>query len=240
MSELTPGNPDLNNGYVYTEEDPFIHRRKLHLKSTALVVSDEERDLRMAIELSLRDTTSPDGKDPSVQPSTSGVNPAAPQGEIVNPFSEEYSTIVTRVPNKSVEDLAHEAAKAERNSSQETLGACGGHQDSANQERARSHDQSAGEGDGSNLDPDHVPNTFGLIKDISVNNICASDLDKMKDFDKKDFSQIYVKSQPIGEMEKVFEPRPSGPDQSLAKKLHLTPTNTATTSPVARRQEVWV
>ncbi len=118
----------------------------------------------------------------------------------------------------------------------DSLGACGGQGDAANQDRvSKSHDQ---EGENSEADPSHPNNAFGVIKDISVNNICASDFDKTKDFEKKDFSQIYLKCQPMAEMERVFEPRPGGQDyQSLAKKLHLPPTNTSGTVSPSQRHE---
>lgn len=53
---------------------------------------------------------------------------------------------MTRVPNKSVEDLAS-----------------------------------------------RMPNPFGLIKDLHVSNILPADSDKTKDFNDKDFSQVFVK-----------------------------------------------
>ena len=213
-------------------------------KYCILFYADEERELRMAIEMSLREPTPDETKEPGgCSTSADGSTPV---------YREEYSTIVTRVPNKSVENLHSEAVKAER-SSHDTLGACGG-DPSANHEHApRSHDPSDMSESGE-VDPNHVPNAFGIIKDISVTNICHNDTDKTKDFEKKDFSQMYAKSQPLAEMEKVFEPRPGGQDyQSLAKKLQLTPTDTAgstsptlrchhdgSTSPTPHRQDVWV
>ena len=89
-----------------------------------------------------------------------------------------------------------------------------------------------------------MANTFGLIKDISVNNILANDTDKTKDFDKKDFSQMYVKKHPAAmhEMETVFEPRPPYPsnrDEVGGRRLHLTPPP-ATTCYQSGCQDVWI
>lgn len=124
-----------------------------------LVVADEERELRMAIELSLQDNTSPESGDASHESQTT---------------SNEYSTIVTRVPNKSVEDV-HREVNSELHKGEP--GACGGNRCPP--------------------EPDalHMPNSFGLIKDLSVANILSSDKDKTKEFEKKDFSQIYKKDE---------------------------------------------
>ncbi len=54
--------------------------------------------------MSLRDTSTQEAKD------TTGPNSSSGQ----QPISEEYSTIVTRVPNRSVEDLSLEVSQAER------------------------------------------------------------------------------------------------------------------------------
>ena len=198
----------------------------LHIGQIFCFVSEDDRDLRLAIELSLRDSVSPE---PLRHHRLSPVPLSAtlPHSDTHNPFSEEYSSIVTRVPNKSVEDLALEVP-AERVHTHDTLGACGGLLD----KKGLGHDfhissnQNQAKEDGSNgIEQMHVANTFGLIKDISVTNILSSDRDKTKDFEKKDFSQFYSKSQVIGEsgeIENVFEPRPHMADnQSLARKLHI-------------------
>ena len=52
-------------------------------------------------------------------------------------------------------------------------------------------------------------NSFGIIKDLSVNNIISSEEDKTSEFENKDFSLFYVKSPSEREKEMVFEPRPS-------------------------------
>ena len=102
------------------------------------------------------------------------------------------------------------------------LGACGGLPDLTSQRSPfGSHDfHYGGVGRGK-------PSQFGVIKDLSANNLFATDSNKTKDFEKKDFSQIYVKSNlpDLSAMEeKVFEPRPRYPpeeEHSLARKLHL-------------------
>lgn len=59
-------------------------------------------------------------------------------------------------------------------------------------------------------------NRFGVIKDLSVANIHTTDHDKTQDFAGKDFSQIFGKYVIPGEMEieNVFEPRPPHPELS--------------------------
>ena len=240
----------------------------------------------MAIELSLREGPSAAQPEAPKWPHP----PARPLSDtqVRDPHSEEYSTVVTRVPNKSVEDLNLEVAR-ERIVA-DNLGACGGmatpesgqmktsrsHDwDATNQNRglrshdweaanqirpSRSHDLdypprpaagSAGPQEDSETDQAKL-NRFGLIKDISVNNILTNDTDKTKDFDKKDFSQIYIKNQPaaIHEMERVFEPRPPYPivkDEPGTRHSHLTPPPAGAWPPGQLsqlghlpRQDVWV
>ena len=178
----------------------------------------------MAIEMSLQNSPNP----VAMNEDSTSLGTATSFGElssdaVINPFActDEYSTVVTRVPNKSVEDLNREVMGSER-SLPDQLGACGGLPDLANQRSPfGSHDfHYGGVGTGK-------PNQFGVIKDLSANNLFATDSNKTKDFEKKDFSQIYVKSNlpDLSAMEeKVFEPRPPYPpeeEHSLARKLHL-------------------
>ena len=142
---------------------------------------------------------------------------------IINPFActEEYSTVVTRVPNKSVEDLNREVMRSQECNFPDPLGACGGLPDVANQRSPfGSRDFHLAEGRSKQ-------SQFGVIKDLSANNLFTTDSNKTKDFEKKDFSQMYVKNNlpDLSAMEeKVFEPRPPYPpeeEHSLARKLHL-------------------
>lgn len=92
-----------------------------------------------------------------------------------------------------------------------------------------------------NMDQSKLANSFGLIKDISVNNILASDTDKTKDFDKKDFSQMYHKKLPAAmqDMETVFEPRPPYPSNDGGRYLHLTPPPAMTWNQTGVK-DIWV
>ena len=74
----------------------------------------------------------------------------------------------------------------------------------------RGHGHGSGPVMGEQESPGLMPNPFGIMKDISVNNIVASDKDKMKDFSEKDFSQLFGKKT-VGDVDieaVVFEPRP--------------------------------
>lgn len=66
--------------------------------------------------------------------------------------------------------------------------------------------------------PSGKTNRFGVIKELSVANILTTDHDKTQDFAGKDFSQIFGKYVIPGEMEieNVFEPRPPHPELSPA------------------------
>lgn len=66
------------------------------------------------------------------------------------------------------------------------------------------------------MGPSAKANRFGIIKDISVANILTTDHDKTRDFAGKDFSQMFGKHSIPGEMEieNVFEPRPPHPELS--------------------------
>lgn len=148
------------------------------------------------------------------------------------PFActEEYSTVVTRVPNKSVEDLNREVMRTATYPLAEAAGACGGLPDVTGPRSPFDvHPYPGGAAGPGAAGPRGKPSTFGVIKDLSANNLFSSDANKTKDFDKKDFSQIYVKSNlpDLSAMEeRVFEPRPpypppDGEEHSLARKLHL-------------------
>ncbi len=165
--------------------------------------------------------------------------------DLHGPLSADYSTIVTRVPNKSIEDLALDSRAPT-----EYLGAYGmggvDHRQPCDvyshpccnqwdQLHSQAHSQDKGGGAKSSLGlvidkpasqssggrspkllaskqpQQQQVNTFGLIKDLSVANIIASDADKTQSFTEKDFSQAFSKKilMPKPFMDQVFEPRPS-------------------------------
>ena len=197
---------------------------------------EEDKDLRLAIELSLQDSmTSSISSETSKIPSPPPIPLPPPPPHLLAPshppfMGDQYSSIVTRVPNKSVEDLVLEAAQGDR-PHHDVMGACGGTFRNVKSPEAP---------DGQLAEQLRVPNTFGTIKDISVTNLIMNDKDKTLDFDKKDFSQFYSKNNEGG-MENVFEPRPSGSgDVSLAKKLHLPQQSGCHGNPSGRRQDVWL
>lgn len=188
--------------------------------------------MRLAIELSLRDSMTSETGSLSALPSVP-LPPPPPHflSAQSSPYSDQYSSIVTRVPNKSVEDLVLESAQCER-PVHDMLGAVGGLHGNGQ----KPFPEPTAAGDSQLAEQLHVPNTFGTIKDINVTNLVHGEKDKTKDFEKKDFSQFYAKSADVP-MESVFEPRPClGEMQSLAKKLHLTPTGGSQ----GRRQDVWL
>lgn len=186
----------------------------------------------MAIEMSLQNSPNPaHRKDDSSPPETAksfGELPTAESVANALACTSEYSTVVTRVPNKSVEDLNRDTLRSDR-AFPDPLGACGGLPDLTNQRAPFGpHDFHHGAASASSSYGKGKASTFGVIKDLSANNLFANDANKTKDFDKKDFSQIYVKSNlpDLSAMEeKVFEPRPPYPagdeEHSLARKLHL-------------------
>ena len=161
----------------------------MYIAYFVFMILDEERDLRLAIELSLKDSLS----DPQVESSSQQQQapPVDKTQENPNPHptptaktqskSEEklhytsrnpdYSSIVNRVPNCSVEDLAQDA-----DTPLEYLGACGG-LPSPKQRSPKSTVPPVILG--------QKTNTFGLIKDISVTNINIPDVDKTKAFEDK-------------------------------------------------------
>ncbi|KAK6165782.1 hypothetical protein SNE40_022633 [Patella caerulea] len=99
-------------------------------------------------------------------------------------FDENMSTIVQKVPNKSVEDLYCNDTTTNSVHPQsctcekclEQLGAC------ARVEGEETRNSWAGSS-----------NTFGIIKDLSVSNIHSDDGDKMVHFTSKDFAAIFNK-----------------------------------------------
>ena len=182
------------------------------------VLTGEDQDLRLAIELSLQEAASkspaPDSESKPT-PTSSGVTPSRTDNPIL-PYSPDYSTIVTRVPNKSVEDLAAHNRSSRASDSgiintNEYLGAYGGITMEANLNRCLPCD--SGLSNRRSKSYNHIvsqrtaeppadcpksrqptaPNSFGLIKDIAVGNIVAADVDKTKNFADKDFSQVFYK-----------------------------------------------
>ena len=97
-------------------------------------------------------------------------------------FEETTSTLVPRVPNKSVEDLycvesAIHPGSCSCDKCVESLGAYAG---AAESERESSAVENS---------------TFGVIKDLSVSNIHAFEDDKTRDFLAKDFASLFQKTQ---------------------------------------------
>ena len=246
-----------------------------------IILVDEEQDMKLAIELSLRDSHSEPGAKPDSPALISGLTSAtlcsrdistdrsatrSPSGEHYTSLSQEYSTIVTRVPNKSIEDLAiiegslshHQSAS--RHSSDQSSGQkessepisphritlkpnqiyFPGRVQEPGQIRfqgpkyhflenvrkgqnppSQGHVKRPNEG---RLSPRLQQNAFGVIKDISVNNIIAFDTDKTKDFSDKDFSQGFVKKNICDSNIEavVFEPRPCPALLDRTPHWHLT------------------
>ena len=225
--------------------------------------TDEDQDLKLAIELSLRDAAAASsGVESPTMPCQSQSCPAStcsretctdipctkssPSSDDCTTFSPEYSTIVTRVPNKSIEDLAINEASSPHLAS--TSRDVNGLRDAAAEPISprrimlrpnqmyfpgRSQDpgqnrfqgpkyhfvdntrRNHGHGGGTSAKCEQgssalMTNPFGIMKDISVNNIVASDKDKTKEFCEKDFSQLFGKKA-VGDVDieaVVFEPRP--------------------------------
>ena len=206
--------------------------------------------MRLAIELSLQEaasttpTTNTDTESvpSSIAPhsstcvsstgvSSTGVSSkavATPRDDSMLSYNPDCSTTVTRVPNKTVEDLAahhrypmtsltsgmtlqHTSGKTSDVgviNTNEYLGAYGGVTmetnlnrslgDGLSNRRSKSYNQIvSGRGDENQT---QTPNSFGLIKDIAVGNILASDVDKTKNFADKDFSQVFYKKSFPGEV----------------------------------------
>ena len=142
---------------------------------------DEERDLRLAIELSLQDSSTNEQRDNK------------PTGAVSSPFKAkvaqskrhdvtaqrhpDYSSVVRRVPNRSVEDLV----LADGADGRDQLGACGGLPRSPKSTQRPSET-------GKSSAALATPNTFGLIKDISVTNINMENDDKIGAFESKRFA----------------------------------------------------
>ena len=195
----------------------------------------EDADLKLAIELSLKDTPETDKSTSvhrSAHPSTSSQSQSS---TLPSPFDPDYTSIVNRVPNKSVEDLSNEGCCPRSPYEDETFELLGAHGGGAYLNRldgARPRSRS------NTFDDERKPlrragaqsvpvspravdvelqtrqNTFGVIKDISAANIFTNDFDKTKEFDKKDFKN---RKNPFdgAEPDSVFEPRPPRPVDSI-------------------------
>ena len=152
----------------------------------------------MAIELSLKESKSqPSTPAPYHMPFDLAGMPPTPHtaphtqsshGDLGRPFNAEYSTIVNRVPNRSIEDLVSDGAAEEKSlADAESLARRTTHRHI----RRRSNDlQDSNEQKHSS---NNQTNSFGVIKDISVNNILTGDHNKTKEFEQKDFSQAFAK-----------------------------------------------
>ena len=143
-----------------------------------------------------------------------------------------YSTVVNRVPNKSVEDLAFEQTYEEQGDTSpdaEVMGAYGGVPDILQSASVPAHNKPAPLSSAQyHLAKDMTPaapaspkmNPFGFIKDLSVTNVYSSDLDKTQDFDKKDLSSLFRSLLGDTPYETVFEPRPNFEEKDDNRDIH--------------------
>ena len=224
---------------------------------------DGDSDLKLAILLSLQDAP----VDTTVAPSSDkddnvlSAPRSTPSGD---PFSPQYTTVVTRVPNRSVEDLVmgfeararvdvspplslgrrvsvsppRSCCELPEGSTQrrrihsspppssrdincaEFLATCsritgGGHRPG---QSSSSEDVSLPSSAGVGCDYDDVApvkaNPFGLIKDIRVTNIVATETDKTKEFAKKDLRYVLGDTSVDSlQRDDIFEPRQPATEQ---------------------------
>lgn len=198
---------------------------------------DEERDLRLAIELSLKDSiVNPKSQQELQQASkkmeqqqlfdcssmTSSMShlPLRSQSKSdekiqMTARNPDYSSVVARVPNRSVEDLSQDAISGSAvgvsmadamGTNFENMGACGGLLLSPNKQQKSpkikqvligGHLVIPNMGPKANqqlLQPQQKPNPFGVIKDISVTNINIGDVDKTRSFEDKKFDGLLAAS----------------------------------------------
>ena len=227
---------------------------------------DGDSDLKLAILLSLQDapvdtTVAPPGDSNGKDDNILSATRSTPSGD---PFSPQYTTVVTRVPNRSVEDLVmgfeararvdvspplslgrrvsvsppRSCCELPEGSTQrrrihsspppssrdincaEFLATCsritgGGHRPG---QSSSSEDVSLPGGAGVGCDYDDVApvkaNPFGLIKDIRVTNIVATETDKTKEFAKKDLRYVLGDTSVDSlQRDDIFEPRQPATEQ---------------------------
>ncbi|XP_041374912.1 ankyrin repeat and IBR domain-containing protein 1-like isoform X2 [Gigantopelta aegis] len=164
-SESLPVKPDLTPMEKLDQE----LQRVLDLSSS--ISKDSDHKIKLQVDVPQR-----------VDPKCSGQHKRKYSG---SRFEETTSTLVPRVPNKSVEDLycvdttIHPVA-CSCDKCIESLGAYAGASAAAQSEKETSTLEN---------------NTFGVIKDLSVSNIHAFEDDKTRDFLSKDFASLFQKTQ---------------------------------------------
>ena len=150
--------------------------------------SSEEEQLRLAIELSLRDSrTSQNLSDPPLSGDLYH-DPDPLRDHLHDPYSDQYSSVVNRVPNKSVEDLYRASSTG----------------DTSHTTRPSGNGVSA-------INNNGLP--FGAMKDVHVNNILATDEDKICDFERISFTGVGDRDDPPSRYQ-LFEPGPEGVGRS--------------------------
>lgn len=233
------------------------HQQKMHMKHSIVLKKqnqcctvvvhpllcfvEEERELCLAIELSMKDagTMSSGSTLKSVsQPQLDYFVPtsSAPPGwlsqsrtseDLLKQTKTDSSVVTTSMPSSIATDSSAATAQVACVGST-TVWATRCHQNGAmtNVRTAESTSDSktkssftsteSHECTRKSLMPSAKANRFGIIKDISVANILTTDHDKTRDFAGKDFSQMFGKHSIPGEMEieNVFEPRPPHPELS--------------------------
>ncbi|XP_074650800.1 ankyrin repeat and IBR domain-containing protein 1-like isoform X2 [Tubulanus polymorphus] len=203
---------------LHLEEIDLDLQRAIEL--SRISAQEEEKQLKLAIQLSLQNDSTEEGCSGKSELQSSGngssgsssnTDQQQQQQQQLRKTSEPsrnipdcyysscYSTIVTKVPNKSVEDLNDEdyERRSPDTGGDKLLGAVGG-APVCNFDPSPSHRPSVCEPPPGLLETTFTPSRlgssqFGPIKDLAVTNIASSDRDKTEEFKTKKFKELFTK-----------------------------------------------